>query len=86
MGSDMIIAIIPTSPVHEAGLQAADNFLWALQRTFERGEDRFLQLLCPQCSLIIDADDTRENGYGTYYTRKKPLTAAALKEAEGYRS
>lgn len=39
----------------------------------------------PQCSL--DMDDKREKGYGAYYTKQKPLTAAALKEAaEGYGS
>jgi hypothetical protein len=80
------IEIVPSSPVREAGLQAVDYFLWALQRTFERQEDRFLQLLWPQCSLVIDADDTRAKGYGTYYTNKKPLTTAALKVAEGYRN
>jgi len=80
------IEVVPASPVREAGLQAVDYFLWALQRTFEKHEDRFLQLLWPQCSLIVDADDTRAKGYGTYYTKQKPLTAAALKEAEGYRS
>jgi hypothetical protein len=79
------IEVLPSSPVREAGLQAVDYFLWAVQRTFEKHEDRFLQLLWPQCSLIIDADDTREKGYGTYYTKHRPLTAAALKEAEGYR-
>ena len=80
------IEVVPTSPVREAGLQAVDYFLWALQRTFEKREDRFLQLLWPQCSLVIDADDTRAKGYGAYYTKQKPLTSAALKEAEGYRS
>jgi hypothetical protein len=80
------ITVVPASPIREAGLQAVDYFLWALQRTFEKLEDRFLQLLWPQCSLVVDADDTRAKGYGTYYTNKKPLTAAALKEAEGYRS
>jgi hypothetical protein len=58
----------------------------AVQRTFEKHEDRFLRLLWPRCSLVIDADDSREKGYGRYYTQQRPLTAAALKEAEGYRS
>jgi hypothetical protein len=80
------IEVFPSSPIREAALQAVDYFLWALQRTFEKHEDRFLSLLWPKCSLIIDVDDTREKGYGTYYTKQKPLTAAALKEAEGYRS
>lgn len=83
---NVTIEVVPASPIHEASLQAVDYFLWAVQRTFERHEDRFLRLLWPQCSLVIDADDSREKGYGRYYTRQRPLTAAALKEAEGYRS
>jgi len=80
------IEVVPASPIQESSLQAADYFLWAVQRTFEKHEDRFLRLLWPQCSLVIDADDTRAKGYGRYYTQQRPLTAAALKEAEGYRS
>lgn len=52
---------------------------------FEKHEDRFLQYLWPQCSLVIESDDKRENDYGVYYTKRKPPTAAALKAAEGYR-
>jgi hypothetical protein len=80
------IEVVPTSPLREPALQAVDYFPGALQRTFERHEDRFLQLLWPQCSLVLDADDTRAKGYGSYYTKQRPLTTAALKEAEGYRS
>lgn len=66
-------------PTQEASLQAVDYFLWALQRTYERREDRFLELLWPQCSLVVDVDDTRLAAYGAFYTKKKPLQAAALK-------
>jgi hypothetical protein len=66
-------------PTGEVALQAVDYFLWALQRVFEKREDRFLELLWPQCSLIVDVDDTREKEYGAYYTKQKPLRAAALK-------
>lgn len=66
-------------PTDEPALQAVDYFLWALQRTFEKRENRYLELLWPQCSLVIDVDDTRVAEYGEYYTRQKPLTAAALK-------
>ena len=79
------IEVMPASPIQEGSLQVVDYFLWALQRTFEKHEDRFLRLLWPQCSLVIDADDTRERSYGRYYTRQRPLTAAALKVVEGYR-
>lgn len=66
-------------PTDEPALQAVDYFLWALQRTYERREDRYLALVWPQCSLVIDVDDTREAEYGEYYTKQKPLKAAALK-------
>ena len=66
-------------PTDEPALQAVDYFLWALQRAFEKREDRYLELLWSQCSLIVDVDDTREAEYGAYYTKQKPLKAAALK-------
>jgi hypothetical protein len=65
-------------PRDEPALQAADYFLWALQRVYERGEDRYMELMWPQVSLVVDADDTRLAEYGAYYTKKKPLKAAAL--------
>jgi len=78
------VAAIPSW--RQAGLQAVDYFLWALQRTYERRDDRFLALLWPRCSLVIDIDDRRNASYGTYYTKKKPLVSAALQSVEGYRS
>jgi starvation-inducible outer membrane lipoprotein len=33
-------------PTTEPALQAVDYFLWALQRTYEKREDRFLELVC----------------------------------------
>jgi hypothetical protein len=60
-------------PSHQhAGLQVADYCLWALQRLFTRGEDRFLSLIWPKVGLIVDADDISEKRYGTYHTRKGP--------------
>lgn len=72
--------VVATTPPAEPGLQVADYFLWALQRLYERGEDRYLAYLWPQCHLVQDIDDTRQTRYGVYYTQKKPLTAAALAE------
>lgn len=62
----------------EEGLQAVDYFLWALQRLYERREDRYISFIWDKVSLIQDVDDTREHQYGMYYTKKKPLTLAAL--------
>lgn len=55
-------------------LQVADYCLWALQRLYERREDRFFNLLASKIGLIHDVDDTRKSGAGVYYTRSNPLT------------
>lgn len=52
------------------GLQAADYFLWALQRLYERDEARYLEYLRPSFRLVRDLDDTRRYRYGEYYTQK----------------
>jgi len=77
------IHVHPCIPRGCAGLQAADYFLWALQRLYERHEDRYVELLWPAFRLVHDVDDTREAQYGVYYTQKKPLRAAALEGLPG---
>ena len=63
-----------------AGLQVTDYCLWALQRLFTKGEDRFLSLIWPKVGLIVDADDMSEKPYGTYHTRRRPpLDAQKIK-------
>lgn len=69
------IEIKAAQPYEVVCLQVIDYYLWAIQRLFERGEDRFLQLVWSQAGLIHDVDDTREIEYGVYYTQRKPLTA-----------
>ena len=68
-------------PAHQhVGLQVADYCLWALQRLFMKGEDRFLGLIWPKVGLILDADDISEKPYGTYHNRKRPpLTSERIK-------
>lgn len=64
---------------HQAGLQAVDYFTWALQRLFERGEERYVQYLWDSFRFVQDIHDRRIAGYGAYYTQKAPLNAAAMK-------
>ena len=71
------IEIIPGNPAEVVCLQAVDYFLWALQRFYEKDEDRFLNLIWPQTKLVIDVDDTRDKAYGVYYTQSNPLTLVA---------
>jgi len=72
------IAVTPQKSQESGGFQAVDYFLWALQRFYERKEDRYLELLWHSFRLVHDLDDTRKSDYGVYYTQKKPLTLAAL--------
>jgi hypothetical protein len=75
--------VFPRNIVETPGLQAVDYFLWALQRFYERREDRFLNYLWPAFRLVHDLDDTRQAQYGVYYTQKKPLILAALEKLPG---
>ena len=76
--SNAPIEIYPRTPANCSGLQAVDYFLWALQRLYERREDRYVELLWPAFRMVYDLDDTRKNTYGRFYTQKKPLNLAAL--------
>jgi len=67
-----------STPAEQAGLQAVDYFTWALQRLYEKGEDRYWKYLWKLVHLVQDVDDQRAADYGVYYTHKKPLTAEAL--------
>jgi hypothetical protein len=69
-----------TVPKDCAGLQAADYFLWALQKFYERGEDRYLHFIWPKTVVVHDVDDTREDVHGVFYTKSKPLTLEARKK------
>lgn len=73
------IRVTASTPQHSVCLQAADYFLWALQRFYERGEDRFLQLMWPKVSLVHAVDETESKPYGEYYTKKKPPFKAAFR-------
>jgi len=77
------INVIAATPPACAGLQVVDYFLWALQRLYERQEDRYVELLWPSFRLVQDIDDTREAKYGAYYTQKKPLNCAAIERSPG---
>ncbi len=76
------IEIVAATPADSGGLQAVDYFLWALQRLYERGEDRYWEYVADKVSLVHDVDDTRDNEYGAYYTKRNPLTLDEFKKIE----
>ena len=77
--TDSVPYVSAAMPKEHAGLQAVDYFVWALQRLYERDEERYLVYLWEAFRLVHDIDDMRETNYGVHYTQKKPLTAEALK-------
>ncbi|MHB9035102.1 MAG: DUF3800 domain-containing protein [Armatimonadota bacterium] len=74
------IKVHAASPKDRIELQAADYFLWALQRAYEKGEDRYVQMMWPQIHCVWDVDDTSEGKAGVRYTKEKPLDAASIQQ------
>ena len=66
-------------PSEVVGLQVIDYYMWAAQRMFERGEDRFYKMLCSHFKLIMDIDDRRKNKFGQWYSAKNPCDAEKIK-------
>lgn len=72
------ISTVLSTPPRSAGLQAVDYFLWALQRCYERGEDRYMEYVWPKVHLVHDIDDRSEKRWGVYYNQSNPLTARRI--------
>lgn len=62
-----------------ANLQAVDYLLWALQRLYERREERYITYTWGICQLIHDVDDRRSRESGVYYDARNPLNLDSLK-------
>lgn len=66
-------------PHEEAGLQVIDYYLWALQRLFHKGEERFYRALESQYDMVMDLDDTRNRRGGEWYSTTDRLEAKKIK-------
>lgn len=77
--------VISSTPPKCAGLQVADYYLWALQRFYERQEERFLDLIWPQVGEVHDLDQVKDGKRGILYTKRKPLNLAAFLKNSGAR-
>jgi hypothetical protein len=73
-----IIHVDAAYPHQHTGLQAVDYFLWALQRLYNSGEERFISMLWEKVSVVEDVDDIRKDACGEYYTKRKPISIAAV--------
>jgi Protein of unknown function (DUF3800) len=65
--SDKPVVVSSMYPSQEVGLQVIDYFLWALQRMFERNEDRYFNSVSEKYKLIMDLDDKRNKDHGEWY-------------------
>jgi hypothetical protein len=83
ISSDSETTISSGYPSQYTGLQVIDYYLCALQRMYERGEDRFFHLLAPAYRLIMDLDDTRNKPYGEWYSDRNPLDLKRIKPVAG---
>jgi hypothetical protein len=62
-------------------LALSDYGLWAVQRVYERGDEKFYRLMKKKIVLVLDLyDSLRYEGWKNYYNpRKNPLTCAAIR-------
>ena len=79
VASNTPVRIHSAYPSESAGLQVIDYYLWALQRMYERGEDRYFAAVADQFRLIMDLDDTRHRPYGEWYSDSNPLSLDKIK-------
>lgn len=75
--------VISSTPPQCVGLQAADYYLWALQRFYERREERYLGLIWHQVGEIHALDQLDDGRRGAFYHKGKPLTLASLEKMGG---
>ncbi|MDH4028318.1 MAG: hypothetical protein OEU95_05770, partial [Nitrospirota bacterium] len=68
-------------PSNESCLQVIDYFMWALQRLYERFEDRYFNFVKEKFVRIIDLDDKRTKAYGVYYDARNELTVDKLEDS-----
>ncbi len=78
ISADSVPNVFVATPKEHAGLQAVDYFVWALQRLYERDEERYLLYLWDAFRIVHDIDDTRKTDNGILYTQKNPLTREVL--------
>jgi len=77
--SDALITIQNVPSFQQPCLQAVDYMMWALQRCYEKREDRYLDYVWSICRLVHDVDDHRKSFTGVYYTQNLPLLAQNLR-------
>lgn len=70
------VSISASTPPESAGLQAVDYFLWGMQRHYERGEARYVELIWDKVVEVADLDAISEGRKGVTYNKNRPLIVA----------
>jgi hypothetical protein len=79
MNHDRPTIITAGHPWNYAGLQVVDYYLWAVQRLYERGEERFFRAVEKDYRLIMDIDNKVNKPYGEWFCDQNPLTLDKIK-------
>lgn len=74
------IRVRPSLPQFISVLQITDYFLWAVQRLYEKADDRYVEYLQASIRYVHDIVDGYENPTGTRYTIKKAAYKSGLAE------
>jgi hypothetical protein len=69
-------------PHEVACLQVVDYYLWALQRLYERREDRYFAVIADGFRLIMDIDNKKNRRYGEWFTDRNPLAMDKINNPE----
>jgi hypothetical protein len=67
------VIVYPQTPSGESCLQIVDYMNWAVQRAFQRGEDRYLNFMLEKMSYLVDLYDF-DKYPKNYYNRANPFS------------
>lgn len=73
--------VTAASSAHSPPLQAADYFLWATQRWFERGQARYLEYVWPRVVVLHAMDEATHSARGVFFTQRNPIAFNDRKDA-----
>ncbi len=73
--------VVSNYPTNDPCLQIIDYLLWAVQRLYEKHEDRYFNYLFDKYVRIIDLDDKSNKDYGVYYDKRNVLTVQKIEDS-----
>lgn len=71
---DNTIRVIIQKSSELYALQAVDYMLWAIFQAYEHEDFRYIDFVKEKIKLIVDVFDFENSPYGTYYSKKNPIS------------